>query len=227
MPQLMFLMQHLPAPATLIPLSNPPPIAPTSTYVSEAATVHVQGKGITTMRDLHVSDKVLVQHKTNQSIYKSVNSVGHYNQLTPTEYLSIYSGQNKPLEISPGHLLYVQGKEHPTRADSMQARDILLRVSADASNTPTHVMKIERVIRNGAYASHQGWMACGQGCPCFHLCLNHGLCPCSDHQVLHLRKTTGWSSSKQEEPQKQIPQSLASVEGISFNRILLVLWTAG
>lgn len=134
--------QAAPAPA--------PTPAPCSCF-SEVATVHVQGKGFTVMKELQVNDRVLVGNKNHQPIYQSVYSFGHYNQVTPTEYLRIYTGPTKPLEISPGHLLHVQGKDHPIRADSIQAGDMLLQVSPDAATPLSPVTKIDKVTRNGAY----------------------------------------------------------------------------
>ena len=127
------------------------PKAPPCSCFSEVSTVHVQGKGITMMKDLQVNDQVLVQNKNRMPIYQAVYSFGHYNQQTPTEYLRIYTGNKEPLEISPGHLLYVQGKGHPVQAASIRVGDMLLQVSLDAATMPSIVTKINKVTRTGAY----------------------------------------------------------------------------
>ena len=125
--------------------------APPASCFSEVTTVHVEGKGITMMKDLQVRDKVLVGNKNNRAIYQSVYSFGHINKLTPTEYLRLHTGHTSPLEISAAHLLYVQGKEHPVRADSIRTGDMLLQVFPDAPRSPVKVTKIDKVTRNGAY----------------------------------------------------------------------------
>jgi hypothetical protein len=105
------------------------------------------------MKDLQVQDKVYIGNKGNQPQYQQVYAFGHLDASSPTEYLIIHTAQSgsNPLEISPAHLLYVNGKTDPVRADAIQPGDILSHKPVDAPAKAVAVTKVDRIIRKGAY----------------------------------------------------------------------------
>lgn len=116
--------------------------------------MQVLGKGTTLMDDLEVNDKVFVgSEDSNKSIYQGIYGFGHYNKNNLTEYLQIHTSpsSNEPLEISAAHLLYVEGKDHPVRADTIQRGDVLIQKGPHSSTTSVQVTKILEVRHKGAY----------------------------------------------------------------------------
>jgi Hint module len=121
---------------------------------SEATTVEVKDKGTTLMKELQINDQVLVgsDKNNNRPIYEPIYGFGHHEKNTPHEYLQIHTAaQKEPLEMSAAHLLYVEGKEHPVRADSIQKGDILILQTLHSPATSVMVTKVTWVVRNGAY----------------------------------------------------------------------------
>lgn len=124
---------------------------------SGETTVQVQGKGTILMKDLQINDEVFVgndSNNNNKPIYQAVYGFGHYQEDRPNEYLQIHTSNsdNKPLEISAAHLLYVKGMHHPIRADTIQTGDVLIQKTVHSSTaTSLPVTKIQKVTRNGAY----------------------------------------------------------------------------
>jgi len=115
---------------------------------SEKATVQALGKGVIPMTELVVGDKVLTGKE--QDRYEPVYGFGHINPDKPAEFLRIFTSNNAaaPLEMTGNHMLFVRGKEHPVRSDSIKVGDNL---RAD-HGTFTSVTKIQTVTRKGVYA---------------------------------------------------------------------------
>ena len=124
------------------------------TCFSGDTTVQVQGKGAVPMKELHVNDQVLVgKDSNNKPIYQPVYGFGHHETSTPKEFLQIHTSPSsgKPLELSAIHLLYVQGKKDPVRADSIEVGDVLVQTSVEDSTKVVKVTKVKKVVREGAY----------------------------------------------------------------------------
>ena len=100
------------------------------TCFSGDTTVQVQGKGALPMKELQVNDHVLVgKDSNNKPLYQPVYGFGHHETSTPQEFLQIHTSPNtgKPLELSAIHLLYVEGKKDPVRADAIEVGDVLMQ----------------------------------------------------------------------------------------------------
>jgi hypothetical protein len=108
------------------------------------ATVVVQGKGRVEMKDLTVGDRVL----TSSAQYQTVYLMDHYHPYKPTWYVQIYTGlkDEKPLELSPHHMVFVHNHSTPRPAVEIQIGDRMLSLHGLVS-----VSKIEYVVREGLY----------------------------------------------------------------------------
>jgi len=114
------------------------------TCFSEVATVQTLDKGVVAMKDLAVGDAVL----THNGAYEPIYAFGHYNPTKEAEFLQLTTA-NSVLEMTGEHLVFLQNKENPVRADSVQVGDVLR--SADSSNT-LKVNKVNTIQRQGLYA---------------------------------------------------------------------------
>lgn len=112
---------------------------------SEKATVQVQGvTDPISMKDLAVGDYAL----TNDGTYQMVYAWGHFNPSKDTTFLQIYTASSsKPLEITGEHLIYLEGKNNPVRADSVKAGDVL----KSAGTARSEIKKVRQITRTGAY----------------------------------------------------------------------------
>jgi hypothetical protein len=156
-------------PPTPAPTAAPTPTPTTQTAPTEAPTsapspcfsadmmVHVQDKGIISMRDLQVGDMVLSGTQADGSKkYQRIYAFGHWDDSTSTTYLQIYSVDDistPQLELSGNHLLFVKESNYPVRADMLQPGSTkILRVQSDGTNEAVPISHIqEHIIRNGAY----------------------------------------------------------------------------
>lgn len=71
-------------------------------------------------------------------------SFGHYHPTKQAEFVVLHTSDKKMLEISDEHLLFLQDKEIPVRAGSVQVGDKL--------TAETSVTKITTVVKTGIYA---------------------------------------------------------------------------
>jgi hypothetical protein len=111
---------------------------------SEISTVQVEGMGPVAMKDLKVGDKIL----SGSGDYQPVWAFGHFDTEKSTEFLQIHTNkQQAPLEITGAHMVFLNGKSNPVRADSVKVGDALQDGSAGLS-----VKKISTVTRKGLYA---------------------------------------------------------------------------
>lgn len=138
---------------------------------SSQTTVEVLGTGLTAMSDLKIGDRVLTATSGKERQYEPVYGFGHRHTSKLTEFVQIYyefltpNGDNftksrtdnnlVPLEMTGKHLLYVEGKANPIRADAIQVNDFLKSHSREShldSPPVIRVSRIETVLRNGVYA---------------------------------------------------------------------------
>ena len=118
-----------------------PPIPDVSNFtcfsgISTVETPH----GTVTMMDLKVGDRVL----TGSGSFESVYAFGHKNEGVSAEFLQFQTSSSN-LEMTGGHLVFLEGKINPVRADSIQVGDVLRGDSAV-------VKKIKTVNRKGVYS---------------------------------------------------------------------------
>jgi Hint module len=97
------------------------------------------------MKEIQVGDRVL----TASSQYVPVYAFAHLETTKKAEFLQIYTSKfsKTPLEVSASHMVFLEGKRNPVRADSIRVGDVLATTEAGAT-----VEKISTVTRNGLYA---------------------------------------------------------------------------
>ncbi|CAB9529816.1 Warthog protein [Seminavis robusta] len=100
-------------------------------------TVSVEGRGITSMKDLQVGDKVLTNHQ-----YEPVYSFGHYHENLVADFVELTTEKESYITLTGNHLLYANGNTNPIRADRVQVGDQL--------STGT-VKKVATVTKQGLY----------------------------------------------------------------------------
>jgi len=145
----------VPAPTTApVPASStapvPAPVAPPTSSDDDGGAcfsgnmkVVVQGKGEVAMEALQVGDYVKIG---NGEDYERIYAFGHRDPQRFTEFVQLHTKTGTPLEMTGEHLVFVDGKTNPVRADSIQVGDRLLAKNSDAV-----VKKITLVTRNGLY----------------------------------------------------------------------------
>lgn len=112
---------------------------------SSVATVQVQGKGATSMKDLNVGDKIL----TGNQVYQTVYAFAHREHTKTIDFIQLHSKEHgMPLEISREHLVFLAGKTNPVRADWVEVGDIL----QSGDHRGVEVSKITSIARQGLYA---------------------------------------------------------------------------
>jgi len=100
------------------------------------------------MKDLRVGDRV----KTTAGRYEAVYAFGHFHETKPTAFLKIQTtAPTAPLEVTGDHLIFVDGKKSPVRADSIRVGDVLHH-RPGAHATIVLVTDISKVFREGIYA---------------------------------------------------------------------------
>ena len=115
---------------------------------SPEATVMVERKGPVAMKDLSQGDYVL----TSNNKYEPVYAFGHRHTEKTTEFVQIETTTNgkpnpNPLEMTGQHLVFLQGKSNPVRADSIKVGDIL----QGEGGVPAVVTHLDTVTRDGLY----------------------------------------------------------------------------
>ena len=108
------------------------------------ARVIVEGKGHVEMKDLVVGDRVL----TPSGTYKSVFMRDHFHPSKVTNYLQIHTTiqEERPLEVSLHHMVFVQQDVVPIPASEVKIGDTL-----QSHSGPVTVIKIVPVLREGLY----------------------------------------------------------------------------
>ena len=105
--------------------------------------VVVQGKGVVPMEALQVGDYVKIG---NGEAYEEVYAFGHRLPQKYAEFVQLHTSAGTPLEMTGQHLVFVDGKTNPVRADSIKPGDLLR-----AKGTSVVVEKTELVTRKGIY----------------------------------------------------------------------------
>jgi subtilisin-like proprotein convertase family protein len=130
-----------PTPAPTQPKSTPtqrPSVQKSPSCFSHLNTVDVWGTGQVAIESLKIGDYV----RSERNNYSRVYSFAHRDHSVETQYIQIHLADlETPLEVSPDHLVYVNGKS--ARASQVKIGDILDR---------SHVVTIGYVQRRGAYA---------------------------------------------------------------------------
>jgi len=116
---------------------------------SGKSLVEVKGKGLVSLDELNVGDKV----KVGTDSFDRVYSFGHKTQSGKFSYLQMRTTENSyPLEISKNHMIFVldikTGRKHAVPASYVKVGDWLYTDSIK----PTQVENIITVFREGAYA---------------------------------------------------------------------------
>lgn len=111
---------------------------------SGETAVQVQGKGEIAMKDVQIGEKILTADNSFQRVF----AYGHYNPTEYSEFLKLDTGKDRSLEMTVGHLVFLQGKTNPVRADSVKIGDIL----RSTNNEGATVTNIDQVIRQGVYS---------------------------------------------------------------------------
>lgn len=124
----------------LIPeIPDPNDIAASSCF-SEISTVQVENLGRVTMKDLQLGARVLTQSGNYEPVY----AFGHKNPTKSSEFLQFQTAETS-LEVTGGHLVFLEGKTNPVRADSINVGDVLQGNNAQ-------INKINTVQRDGLYS---------------------------------------------------------------------------
>lgn len=118
-------------------------VMPRQDCFSPVATVQVLDKGTVTMEELQVGDLVL----TSSGNYESVYMMDHVHPWRPTQYIQIHTwALHKPLEVSPNHLVFVEGQDFPIPALDVRVGDRMRLLTGF-----TKVIKLDLVFREGLY----------------------------------------------------------------------------
>ena len=135
-----------------------PSLAPTRKKpifcLSAYSIVQVKGRGSTQLRNVLLGDYVLVGGNKYEPIY----SFGHLEHHTEAEYLQfVCDSSRQPLEITPDHMVFVEGHEAPVPASQIRVGDKLVLADSDSGNSmlprkTTTVQRIHSEIRRGMYA---------------------------------------------------------------------------
>jgi len=117
-----------------------------------SVTTRVSGKGSMAIKDLQVGDKVMTASGTYQTVY----AMDHFHKTKPTEFLQIHTTikDEKPLEVTPLHMIYVEGKSNPIPANLIKVGDFVRTINHDGGSFDTahhEVTKIQTIVRNGFY----------------------------------------------------------------------------
>jgi Hint module len=111
---------------------------------SATTTLFVLGKGLVAMKDAEVGDMVMT---TSDDMFEPLFAFGHRDKHQEATFLKITTDINS-LEVTGEHLVYLTGKTHPVRADSIKVGDKL-----QAGNGSNAIVKeIGLVMKAGLYA---------------------------------------------------------------------------
>ena len=106
---------------------------------SGTSTVQVENVGSVAMKDLSVGARILTQSGSYEPVY----AWGHKNPSKAADFLQFQTKESK-LEMTGGHLVFLEGKTNPVRADSIKVGDTL-----QGNNGKVETIKM--VHREGVY----------------------------------------------------------------------------
>ena len=124
--------------------SSPPPSG--GGCFSGDATVQVEQKGLTAMKDLQMGDYVLTDAAPQK--YEPVYSFGHYEKNWDADFIQLKTAQTS-LELTANHLVYLHGQRSPIRADKVQVGDAVQTTTTGSNHVV--VTKISMVQKRGLY----------------------------------------------------------------------------
>ena len=115
---------------------------------SPMSTVIEQTKGKMLLKDLKFGDSVLAANQVFQPFVLDM----HSHSSKPTEFLQLHTEvsdndpKTAPIELTPDHMIFVDGKDLPILAGDVKLGDSLVGTSG-----PTKVTKITTVMREGLF----------------------------------------------------------------------------
>jgi len=122
--------------------------SPLEPCFSPLSTVIEQMKGRMLLKDLKFGDSVLAANQVFQPFVLDM----HSHPSKPTEFLQLHTEvsdndpETAPIELTPGHMIFVDGKDLPVLAGDVKLGDSLVGTSG-----PTKVTKITTVMRDGLF----------------------------------------------------------------------------
>ncbi|CAB9525385.1 Desert hedgehog protein [Seminavis robusta] len=121
--------------------------APTDACFSGDATTVVKDKGVMKMKDLRVGDHVMTDESGD---FSPIYAFGHFQPDQASTFLQLHTGNDKPIEISAEHLIFLAGQDSPVRADAVQVGDSLRGIRANGQEL--QVSRITTVNKEGVFA---------------------------------------------------------------------------
>lgn len=115
---------------------------------SPMSTVIEQTKGKMFIKDLKFGDSVLAANQVFQPFVLNI----HSHPSKSVEFIQVHTElsdkdpETAPIELSPGHMIFIEGKDLPVRASEVKVSDSLVGTSG-----PTKVTKITTVTRDGMF----------------------------------------------------------------------------
>ena len=112
------------------------------------STVIEQTKGKMLLKDLKFGDSVLAANQVFQPFVLDM----HSHSSKPTEFLQLHTEvsdndpKTAPIELTPDHMIFVDGKDLPVLAGDVKLGDSLVGTSG-----PTKVTKITTVMHDGLF----------------------------------------------------------------------------
>ena len=120
--------------------------------LSAHSVVDVENRGPTDLQNVLLGDRVLVSGNKYEPVY----SFGHLQHDTEGQYVQIFFDSSKrPLEITPDHMVFVEGHQAPIPASQVQVGDKLILANdgdSGSSRRTTTVQRIRSEVRQGMYA---------------------------------------------------------------------------
>lgn len=111
-----------------------------------AATVRTQDRGVVRMDRLAIGDRVVAGRDANgNELYSGVFLFSHQDSDTVSDFVRIFSSNDRLLELSAGHYLYVNRKL--VTASSVREGDSLV----DEDGSSIRVSRVGKVRRRGLY----------------------------------------------------------------------------
>ena len=112
-----------------------------------------QTKGRMLVKDLKFGDSVLDANQVFQPFVLDM----YYHRSKPTEFIQVHTKlsdndpETSPIELTPGHFIFIEGKDLPIRASEVELSDSLVGTSG-----PTKVTNITAVMRDGFFSPLTG-----------------------------------------------------------------------
>ena len=137
-----------PSPTSSTPNPTPSPGIDVDVEIpcfSKDTTVSVLGRGDVNLENLHVGDQVLTGHENPK--YDTVYAHGHYQPNIEGDFIVIETENGFSVEMTKGHLIFVDEHQHPIPAGSVSVGDRLISPSG-----PIEVTKLTYETKRGLYA---------------------------------------------------------------------------